>query len=587
MRIATKRWRRLAFNSSVDIPTDDSSAVSLRPTWQQIKLLPKILSRPETYWMLSLIVILLFSSAALSWRWYLRHTELVAKVGGEYSEGIVGSPRAVNPVYASANEVDTSITELLFSGLFKASGRELINDLAESYTISEDGKSYQVTIRPDLKWSDGETLTIDDVIFTINAIKDPQVKSTLADQFRKVIATKIDEHTVKLELSETYSPFLTLLTFGILPEHIWQNMQPANWLLAEFNLKPIGNGPYVFKSFTKDKQGGLRNYILESNPYYHGSKPYLQKITLKFYPDMETSLQALQDGNIDGLGGLPRGSKSKVNLRRYNLYQFFLPQYTAIFFNPQTNDILKNKDIRQALVIGLNRSDIISQALTGQGKLIDGAIPVGAPGYTENIKKYAFDPGWANELLERAGWKLADDGWRYKGETKLALVITIPERDEYIQVGNMVRDYWVQSGIDTTIEVIPTFNLQSEIINPRRYQTLIASEIMGIDPDPYPFWHSSKNLTPGLSLSLFVNENMDKILEQARQMVDPNLRAQKYTDFQAILAEEVYAIFLYSPIYPYVLHKDIKGLDVTDISMPAGRLTDITSWYRLTERRWK
>lgn len=585
--MAIKRFRRAVFKSTAGIPSDDANAATIRPTWQQIKLLPKILSRPETYWVLALTIILVVSLGTLGFRWYLRHTELAPKVGGEYSEGIVGSPRAINPVYASANEVDISLTELLFAGLFRASGRELVSDLAESYTISDDDKTYQITIRPNLKWSDGEPLTIDDVIFTINAIKDPAVKSTLADQFRRVVASKVDDHTVKLELSETYSPFLTLLTFGILPEHIWQNVQPTNFLLADFNLKPIGNGPYVFKSFTKDRQGGLRNYILEQNTNYHGFKPYLQKITFKFYPDMETGLQALQDGNIDGLGGLPRGSKSKVNLRRYNLYQFTLPQYTAIFFNPQANEILKNKSIRRALVIGLNRPDIIDQALAGQGKLVDGAIPEGALGYTEEIKKYAFDPGWAGELLEQAGWKKAADGFRYKGENKLALTLTIPERDEYIQVGNMIRDYWNGLGIETTLQVVPTFSLQSEIINPRQYQALVASEIMGIDPDPYPFWHSSQNVAPGLSLSLFINENMDKFLERARQTVESSLRAKEYADFQNVLAEEIYAIFLYSPVYQYVLHKDIKGLDITDISQPADRLTDITSWYRLTERRFK
>lgn len=532
-------------------------------------------------------MVLLASSSVLSWRWYLRNTELVPKSGGEYTEGIVGSPRTINPLFATTNEVDTSLTHLLFSGLFRSSGMQLINDLAESYTISDDGKQYQISLRPDLYWSDGEPLTIDDVIFTIKAIQDPLIKNPLSERLRNVTAIKIDEQTIKLELTETHSPFLTFLTFGILPEHIWQNVQPTNFLLAEFNIKPISNGPFRFKSLTKDKQGGIRSYVLEANSYYHDTKPYLKKISFKFYPDFETSLQALQDGTIDGLSSLPRGSKSKINERRYQLYQLSLPQYTAIFFNPQTNAALKNKTLRKALAIGLDRLTIIEQALAGQGKLTDGAIPTSALGYTENFKKYAYDPGWAAELLEQIGWRLKDDGERYQGDQKLSITLTIPDLNEYLEVANLIRNYWGQIGIETNLEVVPSFRLQSDVINPRQYQALIASEIVGLDPDPYPFWHSSQNTAPGLSLSLFTNKDTDKLLEQARQTVDSKLRAQKYTDFQAILGEEVYAVFLYSPTLPYALHRDIKGMTLTEISMPADRFTDVTSWYRLTDRRWK
>ncbi|MFH1111833.1 MAG: ABC transporter substrate-binding protein [Patescibacteria group bacterium] len=588
MRIQTKHWWRVFSKKPLQTPLH--TAVIGRehhPSWQQIKLFPSILTQPEIYIIIVLLLIFIASSVILTNRWHWRHTELIPKAGGEYTEGLVGNLRAINPLFASSNEVDASISQLLFNGLFQASGMELINNLAESYTVSSDGKIYTITLKKNLTWSDSEPLTADDVIFTIQAIQDPAIKSSLAGNLQNVQANKIDDHTFSLKLSEPFAPFLTTLTFGILPEHIWQNIQPANFLLAELNTKPVGNGPYQFKALTKDKQGSIRSYTLEPNPNYFGQKPFLKKISFKFYPDYETAIQALQDGNIDGLGSLPCSSKSKINNRRYNLYQLSLPQYAAIFLNPQTNEALKNKTLRQALIIATDRDNLINNILSCQVKKIDGTIPQGALGYTDNIKKYAYDAGWAAELLEQNGWLRKDDGWRYKDENKLSITLTIPDREEYIEVANAIRDNWNNIGVETSLEVIPAFRLQKDIIATRNYQALLASEILGLDPDPYPFWHSSQNQAPGLSLSIFANDNIDKILEQARQAVDPKIRAAKYNDFQSILAEEAYAIFLYSPTYTYVLNKDIQGLGLIEISMPSDRLADISSWYRLTDRSWK
>jgi len=139
---------------------------------------------------------------------------------------------------------------------------------------------------------------------------------------------------------------------------------------SELNTKPIGNGPYRFKNFTSDRNGNLRNYILEVNPYYHGSKPYLKNITFKFYPDFESALQALKDNNIDGLGAVPAENLSGINTRLFTINQFNLPQYTAIFFNPQTNEVLKNKNFRQALAVAVDKQQIIDEVLQGNGDII-------------------------------------------------------------------------------------------------------------------------------------------------------------------------------------------------------------------------
>ena len=580
----TSWWSHLKHRPVPVSITKTITSSELRPSWRQVKLLPKTLTVKEVVSLFLFFIIFVISISGLGWRWYLNNSELIPKIGGQYQEGVVGTIRSLNPLFSSANQVDKSISQLIFSGLFKTSGKELINDLAESYTVSPDGEKYTITLKNNLLWSDGAPLDADDVVFTIQLIQDQNIKSPLASSLQNIKVEKVDNLNITLELAEPFAPFLTTLTFGILPRHIWQDITPANFLLSEYNTKPVSNGPYRFKNLSSDRDGSLRNYVIEINPYYHDPKPYLKTITFKFYPDFETAIQALKDNTIDGLGAVPLESLADINSRLYSTYKLLLPQYTAIFFNPQNNALLKDRTFRQALAVAINKTEILEQAIKDNGRVIDGAITEGALGYNENIKKYSFDPGWAEELLNKLGWEKKEDGIRYKKDEKLSLTLTIPERQEFIAVASMIKNYWQAVGIDTQINIVPIFQLQRDVINPRQYQLLMATEVVGVDPDPYAFWHSSQNLAPGLSLSIFNDPQIDKSVEEARRTIDNKLRAAKYADFQAILADQVYAIFLYSPTFSYVLDKEIKGVDIKEINSSADRFNDIGSWYRLMQR---
>ncbi len=546
--------------------------------------MPKTLTGHEVILFLLLFFISIVTWSGLAWHRYLQNSDLIPKVGGQYQEGVIGNLRSVNPIFASSNQADRTISQLLFSGLFKTSGRELVNDLTESYTISPDGKQYVITLKNNLQWSDQTPLTADDVIFTVELIQNSAINSPLIGSFQGVGVSKVDDKTFTLNLQEPFAPFLSTLTFGIVPKHIWKDIEPGNFLQSEHNNKPISNGAYRYKSLSSDRNGNLRNYVLEINPYYHEAKPYLKTVTFKFFPDIETALQGLKDNTIDGLGAVPIEKLKNINAHLFTTYQLLLPQYTAIFFNPQNNPALKEKKIRQALAVAINKKDIVAGPLEGNGLVIDGAIAEGALGYSSNIKTYSYDPGWGKDLIKQAGWEEKEDGFFYKKDEKLTLHLTIPERQEFIAVANELKKYWQAIGVDTQIQVIPIFRLQNDTINPRQYELLMASEITGVDPDPYPFWHSSQNTAPGLSLSIFVDPQIDKPVEDARRTIDNKLRATKYADFQAILAEQVYAIFLYRPTFAYVLDKKIKGVDIKEINSSADRFNDINTWYRVTQR---
>lgn len=524
------------------------------------------------------------AGGVMGWRWYLNQTHLVPKTGGEYSEGLVGTPTNLNPILSPAAEVDQTIARLLFTGLFQNINQELVPDLVESYSLSLDGKQYQLVLKPDLFWSDGEKLTAHDVIFTITAIQNGEIKSPLLSGFINVQAEATDERTVIIKLPGVYSTFLDNLTFGILPQHIWQKVEPKNWRLADYNLKPVGNGPYRFLDFNKNKLGSIRSYSLEINPYYHTAKPFLKKITFKFYPDYESVLQALQDGNINGLAAIPRTDVAKVNTRLFKLYQLNIPQYTAIFYNPNNNPIFKEKGIRQALVLAVNKQAIIDQILKDWASIIYGPIAPDTLGYTDKIKRYDFNPEQANQLLEQAGWKKGDDGWRKKDNNKLAITLSLTDREEYIRVAEIIKANWQNIGIETSLNIVHRADFATSIINTRNYQAVLTAKLIGNDNDVYPFWHSSQNQSPGLSLSLFSDQDIDKILEQSRQSLNLTERANKLSDFQTIIAEQAYALFLYRPSFALALDRKIKGFNIKSISSPPDHLANINHWYQQMTR---
>lgn len=557
------------------------------PTREQLKYLPKFLGRQERLILMGLIFIFFVSLIFFGARIYFLKTEKLPDLGGEYVEGLVGNPQYINPILAQANDVDSDLVRLVFSGLFKYNEKkELEADLASGFEVSEDKKVYTIYLKDGVRWHDGENLTTSDIVFTIASIQDPQYKSPLYSSFKGVRVEKIDEKTVRFNLEEPYAPFLGMLTFGILPAHLWYNIPPQSANLAEYNIKPIGSGPFRFKSLIKDKNGNVKIYTLVRNEDFYGQKPFLKKLIFKFYPDYAAAILALENRNIEAISFLPQEFLESVKSKRWNKYYLFLPQYTAIFFNQKNNEFLKNETIRRVLVLALDRLKIVSEALNKEGELVNGPILPGYVGYSSEIKKFDFNPTLAQELLEKEGFKL-DGGVRKKDDKVLKITLTTVDRPEYAKVAEIIKKAWEAIGIEVVVQNISGVGIQQEIIRPRAYEALLLGTIVSFDSDPFPFWHSSQVEAPGLNLSLYANRKVDKLLEEARQIDNPEEKAKKYIEFQNILAEDIPAIFLYSPRHIYVVDKDVQGINISYINIPSDRFAGIENWYKKTKRKWR
>ena len=487
--------------------------------------------------------------------------------------------------------MDRDLVKLIYSGLIKYDGAgHLVPDLAQTYTINAEQTSYTFELRPDLRWHDGQPLTADDVIFTINQIKNPDFGSPLRASLNGINAKKINDQTVQFVLEKPFAPFLSIMILGLLPEHLWYSIPDFGAALADLNIKPVGSGPYQFKSLTKDTNGHLKTYALEAYDDYHGGQPYIQELVFKFYPDFVTAITALENKNVDGLSFLPKEYKEQLKKTKISLHNLKLPQYTALYFNPKNNTLLENNDFRLALALALDKARILSESIDDDGQLIAGPLLAGLPGYDPDLKGVDYKPEEAKKILEELGWKMtADQSFRQKAEgdktKELKIKLTTVDQMENSRAASIIKENWEAVGIKTELEIISKDRIKQNVIEPRQYEVLLFSQLININAGSYAFWHSSQNQNPGLNLTVLANKDIDKYLEEYRQAASEETKLNSLKNFQNKLIELNFAIFLYNPSYSYPTSPDLRGLESLQfINLPADRFNTINSWYLKTKR---
>lgn len=568
----------------LNTPTPRGPRMSLSRLGRRLRLLPKTLSTREKA--IVLLAIVGFLGGAIWWgtRNYLDSTTPVADFGGTLKVGLVGQPRYINPLLSPTSDVDQDLTTIVFGSLFKFDKNlQLQPDLAASMSVSEDKKTYTVALKPDLTWHDGQPLNAADVVFTVKAIQDPNWNSPLSLGFKGVGVTQVDAHTVTFTLQEPYAPFASTLTFGILPQHLWSGIPGANATLAELNTKPVGSGSFKFDELTKDKQGVIKRYHLLANDHYYAGKPFVSDILVTFYDTPEDLVQAYRDGDVDVVGGVPYADRASIQHAGTDIVALNLPRYDALFINANSNGYLQPAKVREALSRLIKKSDLVDQVLKGNGSVLNSPLPPGSPGYTADVTVYGYDPEAAKKLLTDDGWTFKEGGW-FKKTDKLIVQVVTADTPENKQLADLIKADWEAIGIQVEVIAAPVAELQQSYIRERKYQTLLFGEVIGADPDLYPFWHSTQIADPGLNLTSFSNDDLDKLLEDARKTADPAARAAKQTAISKILADKLFAIYLYSPQYLLAHRSSLHGVDVASLNLPSDRFNSINSWYFNTKR---
>jgi peptide/nickel transport system substrate-binding protein len=516
--------------------------------------------------------------------------------GGYLKEGIIGSPRFVNPVLA-VSDVDHDLTSLIYSGLMKTSAdNALVPDLAQSYDISDDGLTYTFNLKDNIYFQDGEKVTTDDVEFTIEKIQDSTIKSPKRPGFYDVKVEKVDDKQIKFILKKPYSPFLENLTIGILPKHLWDNLSSDQFPLSQYNVEPIGSGPYRVTKMETQKKNMLlipTYYELSAYDKYISGKPFINQLIVRFYKDEKSLIDAYNKKEIEAINSISpdkistikKQSSAKINTSP-------LPRVFAVFFNQNQSEALAYKEVRQALNLAVDRQAIVDGVLSGYGEPLYGPIPAGLTN-NQSLGNKNSDTDAAIKILTKAGWTLSSStGIMQKVISKkktiqLSVTISTLNSDDLVKTAELVKSDWEKIGAQVDIKQYDFGDLQQNIIRPRKFDALLYGEVIGRDMDFFAFWHSSQRNDPGLNIAMYTNTKVDKLLEDARKTQDAASRISKYEDFSAEVQKDIPAVFLYSPEFIYITPAKVKGLTLGTVTLPFERFLNISNWYIETNNLWK
>ncbi|KKP81729.1 MAG: Extracellular solute-binding protein [Candidatus Moranbacteria bacterium GW2011_GWF2_35_54] len=510
---------------------------------------------------------------------FLSLTKEIPDFGGIYSEGVIGQPGYINPLLSQNNEVDAAISDIIYSGLLRNDKNgQLVNDLADRYEISPDSKEYTFYIKRGVKWHDGLELTSNDIVFTINTLMNPLFKSSLRQDWQGVKVEKADDYTIKFILENPYFGFLENLTLGILPEHIWKNIDNEKFHLVKYNLEPIGSGPYKYASYNKDSDGNILNYKIDSFRDYFQGKSYIEEINFNFYANEQDLLDAYNRKKISGISNVSSQNGNLDILRKNtSLYEIKIPWSFSVFFNRNKSISLANKEIRLALDLATDKQQLIKDALAGKATILESPFFTGTEEFNTKIERNNFNLEKANKVLDEAKWEAGDDGIRSKNGVKMEFKLMTVDSPDLIKTAEILKEQWKKIGANVDIEALDFSDIQQNYIKPREYDAILVGQDSSFNVDPYSFWHSSQKKDPGLNLALFDDARADKLIEEARAEANKEERKNKYYEFQEIIKDQVPAVFLFSPYYLYVVDNKIKGIEIENINSSQFRFSNINN----------
>lgn len=545
-------------------------------------------------WLLGIgIIITIASIFTVLVQYNNSHVVVTPTQGGSLTEGILGTPRFINPVLA-ITRADHDVVALVYSGLMKITADgSLAPDVAESIERSEDGRTYTITLADDVFFHDGQRLTSRDVVFTIGLIQDPNLKSPLLSNWDGVVAEAIDEQTLTLTLREPYAPFIDNFTVGILPQHIWGSIPIEQIPFSQHNTEPVGSGTYQIDTVARNSAGLIEGYTLTASPYAR-TIPNIPTVAMKFYTDAAVLTEALRNKDITATQSLhPRDVSDFIE--DLTILEEPMSRTFGVFYNQNRSLVLRDDVVREALAVAIDREALIEQALHGYGiattyPIPDTFIATTTPPGVQSTSSLSRSQQ-AEQILLEGGWEQQDDNTWVKeiDEEPVPLEITIStvNTDAFGLTAEYLRQTWEELGIPVRVEQFEQTDFVQSVVRPRNFSVLLFGSDVGRSLDLYPFWHSSQKDDPGLNITRYTNIDADSLLEQIRVTDNQAEREAAVLELFTLLDEEQPALFLYAPALTYLHHTELTIPNpVQQITAAHERFATISSWHIATERLW-
>lgn len=509
----------------------------------------------------------------------------IPKDGGELREGMIGTSRFINPVLATS-DTDRDITALIYSGLLRLNSKgELIPDLAESYSISEDGLTYYFKIRENAVFHDGTPVTSEDVIFTILKTQDPAVKSPKRPNWDGVHVEKINEREIEFTLASPYSPFIYNATLGILPKHKWQDITAEAFPFSSLNTNPIGSGPYELRAAKKDQDELIISYELKSFSKYTIKKPFISKIFITFYKTETELIEAFNKRQITSLHSISPNNISKLSMKHENLVSLPYSRIFALFFNQNKSALLTDKNLRSVLDTSIDRQALVDSVLSGHGTPLYSPLTLFSSSTPD--RKYGVEEAKSQLTLLENKYDVNSDSASSTDKQKIKFTISTSNVPELVSVGEQIVGTFNSLGAQVDLKILDTNDLTSSVIRPREFEAILFGNVINRDLDYYAFWHSSQRNDPGLNLASYASIESDKALEEARNSIDIEEKLPLLQKFEKEVINDVPAVFLYSPDFIYIVPQIVQAQFPQIIVTPSDRYFEVYNWYIETETVWK
>jgi peptide/nickel transport system substrate-binding protein len=447
---------------------------------------------------------------------------------------------SLNPLQASDSE-SAKVIKFLFDPLLEVNEKgDIIPNLIEQWNCSPDGLLWTFKLNRLVLWSDGKPLKANDIIFTLNYLRDPEKSPFFSEKLK--IVDKIqgaDEYSFKVFLKEPYSPFPAILNSVYpVPEH------RVSGNIDSFSKKPSGSGPYILKNFD-DKI----IYLSRNETYWKiDVKPSIKNICFKIYENNELPWKDLLDGKIDLADNISVEQYTEIKDGDFVCYDYPGQSYTIMGFNFRS-EIFRDRRVREAISYSIGRDIIIRYLLRDLGKISMGPIhPFMTEWYNEDLKKYPYSPKRSEALMKEAGWHKGENGFFTKNGKNFYFKLATNKGDRLRErVVTVIKENLLQTGF--AVETV--FMEKNEFLNKICTGSLdswcidLAGE--GIDPDilSYYYFHSSIGSDSG-NYGSYSNKEVDKLLFLGRREFDKKKRKEIYYKLQSLLAEDLPAVYLYS-----------------------------------------
>ena len=505
------------------------------------------------------------------------HSVVTYTSGGTYTEGTIGKVNSLNPLFATTSSEKT-LSKLLFATLLTVdySGNPGLG-LASSIDISDSGKVWTIKLRDNLKWSDGEPITNEDVLFTTSLIQNPAVSSIYSSNLVNVKIAETEDGRISFTLPSAYADFDTALYIPILPKHILGDIPAKTLLEHSFSSKPVSSGAFMPNATQIISNDGEVVIYLSANPHYHNNKPLLSSFAVHAYLTKEDLLSGLNRRAISATAELTPADSGLVNNTNFYERQALINSGVYAFLNT-SSPVLQNKTLRKAIQTGLNLDKI--RAAAGDDPALNYPLLSSQIELNNYPKIPEYSPDSAKSIIYDYNEAL---------ESPAALKVVAVNTGYIPAVANLFVEELANIGFNTELSIYDeNQDFFSSIISPRNYDILIYPIELGSDPDLTAYYHSSRASASGLNFSNYKNTTVDDIILGARETTDLNLRIAKYESFLRYWVDDVPAIGLYQPNMSYYYNKNVRTFSYDNHLVTAiDRFADIENWatVKITKNR--